>query len=199
MSNRQELEVWVAALGAYDAGDYAEAIKLFTSIAESSRIWFNIAMIYAKNDEHQDAVASFQEAIELDKYMAIAYFQQGVSHFLMEDYQQALVNFNDALLFLRGNLHINYEQLGLKFRLYSCEVLCNRGLCYYALDDNEKARRDLEHAAKEQQIEKHAIVKEALREGGRVWVYFILYRSNIRALQCFQFSQEFCTDRANLK
>ena len=70
----------------------------------------------------------YQRAIGLDNYLAVAYFQQGVSNFLLGDFEEALANFNDTLLYLRGNTSIDYEQLGLKFRLYSCEVLFNRGL-----------------------------------------------------------------------
>ncbi|KAH9834086.1 uncharacterized protein C8Q71DRAFT_687929, partial [Rhodofomes roseus] len=42
-------------------------------------------------------------------------------------YNLALRDFDDALLYLRSNGDINYEQLGLKFKLYSAEVLFNKG------------------------------------------------------------------------
>lgn len=38
------------------------------------------------------------EATKLDQYLAIAYFQEGVSNFLLGDFEEALGNFNDALL-----------------------------------------------------------------------------------------------------
>ena len=56
------------------------------------------------------------------------YFQCGVSNFLLTRYDAAYNDFSSALLYLRGNQFINYEQLGLKFKLYSAEVLFNRGL-----------------------------------------------------------------------
>lgn len=59
----------------------------------------------------------------------IRYFQCGVSNFLLGKYEDAFRNFDDALLYLRGNQAINYEQLGLQFRLYSAEVMFNKGLC----------------------------------------------------------------------
>ena len=43
---------------------------------------------------------------------------------------EALKNFNDAHLFLRGNKVINYYQLGLKAKLYLCEVSCLDFLLY---------------------------------------------------------------------
>ena len=36
---------------------------------------------------------------------------------------EALQNFTDSQFYLRGNKLINYQQLGLKFKLYLCEVI----------------------------------------------------------------------------
>lgn len=41
------------------------------------------------------------EATKLDQYLAIAYFQEGVSNFLLGEFEEALGNFNDALLVIR--------------------------------------------------------------------------------------------------
>lgn len=96
--------------------------------------------------------------------MAVAYFQQGVSNFLVGDFEEALVNFNDALKFLRGNTFIDYDQLGLKFKLFSCEVLFNRGLCYIYMGQMETGLADLTYAAKEKIIPDHDVIDEAIRE-----------------------------------
>jgi tetratricopeptide (TPR) repeat protein len=52
-------------------------------------------------------VDCYQRAVRLDQYLAVAYFQQGVSNFLMGDFEEALANFNDTLLYLRGNNNID--------------------------------------------------------------------------------------------
>jgi tetratricopeptide (TPR) repeat protein len=113
-------------------------------------------------------VRSYIEAIKLDKYLAVAYFQQGVSNFLMGDFEEALANFNDTLLYLRGNKYIDYEQLGLKFKLYSCEVLFNRGLCYIYLQQVDQGMQDLSFAAKEKAVQDHDVIDEAIREQAEV-------------------------------
>lgn len=111
----------------------------------------------------------YQRAIKRDNYLAVAYFQQGVSNFLVGDFEEALANFNDTLLYLRGNRYINYEQLGLKFRLFSCEVLFNRGLCYIYLQQKEAGLGDLMYAAKEKVTpETHDVIDEAIREEAEV-------------------------------
>ena len=86
----------------------------------------------------------------------------------MGDFEEALANFNDTLLYLRGNRYINYEQLGLKYRLCSCEVLFNRGLCYIYLQQKDAGMSDLTYAAKEKVKEDHDVIDEAIREEAEV-------------------------------
>lgn len=113
-------------------------------------------------------VERYQRAIRLDQYLAVAYFQQGVSNFLLGDFEEALANFNDTLLYLRGNTMIDYAQLGLLFKLYSCEVLFNRGLCYIYLQQKEAGLQDLSYAVKEKVVEDHNVIDEAIREEAEV-------------------------------
>ena len=94
----------------------------------------------------------------------MAYYQQGVSNFLVGDFEEALANFNDTLLYLRGNTYIDYEQLGLKFKLFSCEVLFNRGLCYIYLQQKQTGLQDLCYASKEKVNPDHEVIDEAIRE-----------------------------------
>jgi hypothetical protein len=75
-----------------------------------------------------------------------------------------LANFNDTLLYLRGNTYIDYEQLGLKFRLYSCEVLFNRGLCYVYLQQDAAGMQDFDYAVKEKMTADHEVINDAIRE-----------------------------------
>lgn len=111
---------------------------------------------------------AYQRAVRLDVYFAVAYFQQGVSNFLLGDFEEALANFNDALLYLRGNTLIDYDQLGLKFRLYSCEVLFNRGLCYIYLEQFDGGMQDFMYAVKEKQVDDHNVIDEAIADRGEV-------------------------------
>lgn len=109
--------------------------------------------------------------MRLDQYLAVAYFQQGVSNFLVGDFEEALANFNDTLLYLRGNTYINYEQLGLKFKLYSCEVLFNRGLCYIYLQQKAGGLQDFAYAVKEKVTPDHDVIDDAIREEAEVCLF----------------------------
>lgn len=59
---------------------------------------------------------------------------------------------------------IDYAQLGLLFKLYSCEVLFNRGLCYIYLQQKDAGLQDLQYAVKEKVVEDHDVIDEAIRE-----------------------------------
>lgn len=128
-------------------------------------------------------VECYQRATQLDQYLAVAYFQEGVSNFLVGDFEEALANFNDTLLYLRGNTYIDYEQLGLKFKLYSCEVLFNRGLCYIYLQQEQAGMQDFQYAVKEKTTPDHDVIDDAIRERAVGYTVFsipvgVLYRPN---------------------
>ncbi|TKA32040.1 hypothetical protein B0A50_01286 [Salinomyces thailandicus] len=183
MSLKKEIETWVAALAAYDHNEFDSALRCFEQIADTSKILFNTGVIHATLGEHARAIACYQRAVQLDQYLAVAYFQQGVSNFLMGDFEEALANFNDTLLYLRGNNHIDYEQLGLKFKLYSCEVLFNRGLCYIYLQQKDGGMQDLMFAAREKVVPDHDVIDEAIGEQAEGYTVFsipvgMLYRPN---------------------
>jgi tetratricopeptide (TPR) repeat protein len=97
-----------------------------------------MGLIYATIGEHEAAVQQFMAAIALDPFLAIAYviselchfhldltkllgnsyFQCGVSNFLLSRYDIALQNFDDALLYLRGNQAMSV--LLVSFSMYHC-------------------------------------------------------------------------------
>lgn len=121
----------------------------------------------------------------------MAYFQQGVSNFLVGDFEEALANFNDTLLYLRGNNMIDYAQLGLMFKLYSCEVLFNRGLCYIYLQQKDAGMQDFSFAVKEKVVEDHNVIDEAIKEEAEVWfrngVVSVLLLTQFRVTPCFPY------------
>ncbi|KAK5956398.1 hypothetical protein OHC33_002975 [Knufia fluminis] len=183
MSLKQEIETWVEALNYYDNNEFENSLKIFDNIADTSKILFNCGVIHATIGEHDRAVECYQRATQLDQYLAVAYFQEGVSNFLVGDFEEALANFNDTLLYLRGNTYIDYEQLGLKFKLYSCEVLFNRGLCYIYLQQEKPGMQDFQYAVKEKMTPDHDVIDDAIRERAVGYTVFsipvgVLYRPN---------------------
>ncbi|KAI6029472.1 hypothetical protein PISMIDRAFT_110208 [Pisolithus microcarpus 441] len=181
LSLKAELEVWAAALTAYDEQDFLKSLELFSRIADSSKILTNMGLIYATIGEHEVAVEHFSAATNLDKFLAVAYFQCGVSNFLLGRYDAAYANFEDAYVYLRGNQSINYEQLGLTFKLFSAEVLFNRGLSQLYLGYTREGMNDLEEAGKEKVTTEHDVIDDAIRDRGERYTVFsipvgVLYR-----------------------
>ncbi|KAF8629433.1 hypothetical protein AX15_003479 [Amanita polypyramis BW_CC] len=188
MSLKAELGTWAAALEAYDEGDFKKALDLFSGIADSSKILTNMGLIYATVGEHESAIEKFKEAIDLDQYLAVAYFQCGVSHFLLENFDAAFDNFDGAQLYLRGNQDINYEQLGLDFKLYAAEVLFNKGLCQVYLGQEREGLRLMAEAGTLRGREDHNVIDEAIHDRGNGYTVFsipigILYRPSAKKLK----------------
>ncbi|KAG9019356.1 hypothetical protein FRB90_003460 [Tulasnella sp. 427] len=182
-SLKEEIQTWSSALDAYDAQDWDTTLDLFSKIADNSKIFTNIGLIYASLGEHETAIENFNAAIELDNYLAIAYFQAGVSHFLIGQLEAALQDFNDAFQFMRGNEAINYEQLGLKYQLYTCAILFNQGITCMNLGDFDRGIALLREASKNKVIPDHDVVDEAIQENGEGYTVFsipvgVLYRPN---------------------
>ncbi|KAJ7871089.1 hypothetical protein B0H13DRAFT_2236420 [Mycena leptocephala] len=148
MSLKLELETWAAAVDAYDAKEFENALNLFSRIERSSKIATNMGLIYAALREHKAAVEQFTEATGFDTYLAVAYFQCG--------------DFERAMLALRGNPDINYEQVGLKFRLYSAEVLFNQGLSLIYMG---RTREGLA-------TDDHNVIDKAIAECGKDFTVF---------------------------
>ncbi|KAF3915928.1 hypothetical protein AA313_de0205386 [Arthrobotrys entomopaga] len=132
-----------------------------------------MGIIHATLGEHDAAVQAYRAALSKDAYLAIAHFQQGVSNYLISNFDEALNDFTHALRFLRENLFINYEPFGLNFCLYRCEILFNRGLCYNNLLKEDKAVRNLTYASREKmKNEHHAVIDEALKTKGEGFTVF---------------------------
>lgn len=92
---------------------------------------------------------------------------------------------------LRGNNIINYQQLGLSFRLYACEVLFNRGICQLFMGKMDAGLTDLYYAQKASMTAEHAIIDQAVRDRGKGYSVFsippgVLFRppeNKLRQLQ----------------
>ncbi|KAF9983288.1 hypothetical protein BGZ75_005257 [Mortierella antarctica] len=180
-SLKHELDQWNEGVIAFDQGLYEDALEIFEPIADSAKIHFNIGVVLTTLGDFEGASAAYEEATKLDQYLAIAYFQNGVANVALENYAKALSCFHDAYLYLRGNMVIDYTQLGLDFKLYSCQVLFNRALCYIELGEMDLGMTDLWRATREKQTKAHDMLDQALRDKGQDSTVFtvpqgVLYR-----------------------
>ncbi|KAJ2841433.1 hypothetical protein IWW36_006259, partial [Coemansia brasiliensis] len=111
-------------------------------------------------------IEAYSKALELDQYLVVAYFQRGVSYMVRQKNAEALGDFNNALKYLRDNEFIDYTQIGLDYKVYTCEVMYNRALCFFCLGQEEDAQADLADASKRMAEERHSWIKRAIASNG---------------------------------
>ncbi|KAF9080213.1 hypothetical protein BGX23_002488, partial [Mortierella sp. AD031] len=95
---KYELDQWNEGVIAFDQGLYEDALEIFEPIADSAKIHFNIGVVLTTLGDYEGASAAFTRATNLDQFLAVAYFQNGVANVALEDYGKALSCFHDAFL-----------------------------------------------------------------------------------------------------
>ncbi|KAI8380370.1 hypothetical protein BD560DRAFT_388060 [Blakeslea trispora] len=204
MALKFELEQWQQACVAYDRQDYETSLKTFIGIADNAKMHFNIGLIFATVEDHDHALGAYTKAIAMDPYFAVAYFQRGVSNFIKNKMDTAYHDFDQAYQKLRGNEIINYQQLGLSFRLYSCEVLFNRGICQLYMGKMDAGLTDLYHAQKGKMTEEHDVIDQAVKDRGRGYSVFsipplVIFRPPENRLRQLQGVDMFAMDQVPTK
>ncbi|OLY84106.1 Neutrophil cytosol factor 2 [Smittium mucronatum] len=166
MALKAEIEQWSKAVEFYENSDLDTALGIFMKIADNSKVHFNIGLILSQKGENNEAIKAYTAAINLDHYLAVAYFQRGVAHMIVQDNNSALNDFNDALLNLRGNDFIDYSQVDLNYKIYACEIIYNRALCLFCLGNTDEAKNDLLSAQKMKSKDRHSWIDKALKSNG---------------------------------
>lgn len=172
MSMVETLTIWSLGVSSMDAGEFEDALKKFTvlegrtdssqQLITSGRNLFNIGQTYLALGELENAAQSFQASVEKDKMMAVAHFMLGNVNLALNRDGEALQNFTDSQFYLRGNKLINYQQLGLKFKLYLCEILANRAIAHSRLGDAQEARDDFLQALQAKVEPRHSVIEDSL-------------------------------------
>ena len=70
----------------------------------------------------------------------------------------------------------NYEQIGLKFLLYSAEVLFNKGLSLIYLGRTQEGIAVMEEARQERATEEHNVIEDAIQDQGEGYTVFSIVR-----------------------
>ncbi|XP_072544168.1 neutrophil cytosol factor 2 [Salminus brasiliensis] len=144
MSFVSTLRQWDEAVAYVEKGDVASALRTFLDIEEkTSKIAYNIGCLYLNADDFEAAEKAFDGSIRKDEHLAVAFFQRGITFYKKEKFEESLLDFQQAFKELRGNQLIDYKPLGLRYKLYACEVLHNIGLVHSKLGKWEKAQENL--------------------------------------------------------
>ncbi|KAJ3611491.1 hypothetical protein NHX12_021506 [Muraenolepis orangiensis] len=129
MSFLDTLRQWDEAVACVDKAQLSQALEILVSIKEpNSKIYFNIGCLHLNNQELDAAEKAFDRSIGKDEHLAVAFFQRGLTFHKKGSYEESFSDFQHAFKKLRGNQLIDYKALGLRHKLYACEVLHNMAL-----------------------------------------------------------------------
>lgn len=168
----ESLTTWNDGVSLMEKGNFQDALMKFIALEgrtdssqkliTSGRNLFNIGQTYLALGNLDRAAKSFEEAVDNDKMLTVGYFILGNVNLALNRNEKALQSFNDAYFYLRGNKLINYQQLGLKYKLYLCEILANRAIAHTRLGDPQKAREDFLMALQSKVEARHCIIEDSL-------------------------------------
>ncbi|POI32905.1 hypothetical protein CIB84_003343 [Bambusicola thoracicus] len=126
MSLVETVRLWQEGVCAADGKEWGAALKAFTAVQNPpAKICFNIGCTHLVLGQLAEAEEAFTQSISCDKHLAVAYFQRGAIFYKRHNYEMALKDFKEALAQLRGNQLIDYKILGLRYRLFACEVVAS--------------------------------------------------------------------------
>ncbi|XP_039983295.1 neutrophil cytosol factor 2 isoform X2 [Xiphias gladius] len=164
MSFVDTLRQWHEAVNWVDRRDLSEALRIFLSIREpNSKICFDIGCLHLLNQDLDAAEKAFDCSIGKDEHLAVAFFQRGITFYRKKRYEESLADFQHSFKTLRGNQLIDYKALGLRYKLYACDVLHNMALAEAQLGNWEKAQEDLVKALDYKTEAKLNIIDRALQ------------------------------------
>ncbi|NXP33343.1 NCF2 factor, partial [Leiothrix lutea] len=169
MSLVETIRLWQEGVCAADRKEWGAALDAFTAVQNPpAKICFNIGCIQLVLGRLEEAEQAFTRSIGCDKHLAVAYFQRGTVFHRRQNHGKAIEDFKEALAQLRGNQLIDYKILGLRFRLFACEILCNIALVYATMENWEKAEEHLTLAMSMKSEPQHNKIDRAM-EAVLVW------------------------------
>ncbi|XP_043960552.1 neutrophil cytosol factor 2 [Gambusia affinis] len=164
MSFVDTLRQWDEAVTCADRQDWPEALSIFLSIQQpNSKICFDIGCLHLLNQDLDAAEKAFDCSIRKDEHLAVAFFQRGITFYKQKRYEESSADFQRAFKALRNNQLIDYKALGLRYILYTCEVLHNIALAEAQLGNWEKAQRNLAKALDYKTEAKLSVIDKALQ------------------------------------
>ncbi|XP_034398441.1 NADPH oxidase activator 1 [Cyclopterus lumpus] len=144
------LRLWHEAVQAVDTKDWQGALSKLEQISEpTSHTLFNAASAHLVLGQLDLALKALDLTIAKDERLAVGFFQRAAVMMQIDRLEEALSDCIWAQKHMRGNMVIDYRQLGLRFKLYSWQVLYNAAAVYCRMGQWEQAREVLLSASQE--------------------------------------------------
>ncbi|XP_041854754.1 NADPH oxidase activator 1-like [Melanotaenia boesemani] len=157
------LQLWNESVQALDARDWQGALAKLQQITEpTSRILFNTASAHLALGQLDMALQDLDLTIAKDERLAVGFFQRAAVLMQMDRLEAALSDCIWAQKHMRGNVIIDYRQLGLRYKLLSWQVLYNTAAVYCRMGQWEQAREVLLSASQERGAARGTDIEVAL-------------------------------------
>ncbi|CAJ1068686.1 NADPH oxidase activator 1-like [Xyrichtys novacula] len=144
------LKLWNESVQAVDNKDWEGALSTLDQISEpTSRTLFNAASAHLALGDLDMAMKALDLTLAKDQRLAVGFFQRAAVMMQVDRLEEALSDCIWAQKHMRGNIVIDYKQLGLRFKLYSWQVLYNAAAVYCRMGQWEQAREVLQSASQE--------------------------------------------------
>ncbi|XP_077457860.1 NADPH oxidase activator 1 isoform X2 [Stigmatopora argus] len=135
------LHLWNESVNAMDKKDWQGALEKLEKITEpSSCTLFNAASAHLCLGQLDYALQALDLTIVKDQRLSVAFFQRAAVMMQLDRLDEALSDCVWAQKHLRGNAVIDYRQLGLRYKLYSWQLLHNAAAVYCRMNQWEQAR-----------------------------------------------------------
>jgi tetratricopeptide (TPR) repeat protein len=189
--NEEQLFSWSYAIEDFKSGKYESCEDHLLLVGDYAKIIFNRGMLRLKQEKYAEALGLFQMSLSRDGYLALAQFQISTCLVKLGNFKRALESYRQTALMLRGNTFIDYNQLGLRYRLVLCDILVNLAFCHFKLGESEKALEvynqalEIAPSAKQIQVKRSDVIVMPLRlfEPDSTKVKNILPRRFMKAAQ----------------
>ncbi|XP_061183967.1 uncharacterized protein LOC133192115 [Saccostrea echinata] len=123
MALKDTIILWNDGINSYLEEEFEEAISKFQQIENpNARILYNIAFTHLQLNRLEDAVKNFKETVQKDQHLAIAHFCKGLVEAKLHRYREAIADFDNAVEKLRSASFIDYNQLGMAYKLTLSEI-----------------------------------------------------------------------------
>ncbi|KAB5528646.1 hypothetical protein PHYPO_G00142630 [Pangasianodon hypophthalmus] len=144
------IQLWDEAVRAVDNRDWDGALTKLIQISEpTSRTLFVTASVHLALGQLEDAIKALDRVIAKDERLAVGFFQRAAVHMMAGRLDEALGDCIWAQKHMRSNAVIDYKQLGLRYRLYSWQILYNAAAVHCRLKQWNKATEILQAALQE--------------------------------------------------
>ncbi|MBN3299539.1 NCF2 factor, partial [Amia calva] len=145
------IRLWSEAVGAVDRRDWEAALTALGQISEpTARTLFTTASILLTLGRLELTIKALDQTIAKDERLAVGFFQRAAVHMLADRLDEALGDCALAQKHMRGNSVIDYRQLGLRYKLYSWQVLYNMAAVQTRLCHWDTAEDLLQEASQQQ-------------------------------------------------